>query len=141
MNNKAYAEVYQIIQYLPESEYKLIPKRQIDYIRKNMDVSIGKICTLNTRLEDIELSIEAKTILLAIFYMYIANDVQKLKLEKILEKEEAKKSEEMYKKMFKRNRNIENDEIKESTEHKEMALVEVNDKKWKFKIIKFFNKK
>lgn len=32
----AYAEVYQIIQYLPEEEYRLIAKEQIEYIKNNM---------------------------------------------------------------------------------------------------------
>ena len=35
MNSSACAEVYQIIQYLPEEEYRLIPKEKIDYIKKN----------------------------------------------------------------------------------------------------------
>jgi len=141
MNSRAYAEVYQIIQYLPESEYKLIPKSQIDYIRKNMDASIKNICTLDTKLEDIELSIEAKTMLLTIFYMYIANDLQRAKLEKFLACEEKKKSEEMYKNMFKKNGTSEDKDLgKESANHEEKSLVEIKNKKWQFKIINFFNK-
>ena len=52
----AYAEVYQIIQYLPEEEYRLIAKEQIEYIKNNMAPNVKKICTINTNIKDIELS-------------------------------------------------------------------------------------
>ena len=64
----AYAEVYQIIQYLPEEEYRLIAKEQIEYIKNNMAPNVKKICTINTNIKDIELSEEARNILLALFY-------------------------------------------------------------------------
>ena len=56
----AYAEVYQIIQYLPEEEYRLIAKEQIEYIKNNMAPNVKKICTINTNIKDIELSEEAR---------------------------------------------------------------------------------
>lgn len=88
MNSSACAEVYQIIQYLPEEEYRLIPKEKIDYIKKNMDKNFKKICTFNTNIDDIKLSDEANEILLSLFYNDIANEKQKKQLEAFLLKKE-----------------------------------------------------
>lgn len=88
MNSSACAEVYQIIQYLPEEEYRLISKEKIDYIKKNMDKNFKKICTFNTNIDDIKLSDEANEILLSLFYNDIANEKQKKQLEAFLLKKE-----------------------------------------------------
>lgn len=88
MNSSACAEVYQIIQYLPEEEYRLIPKEKIDYIKKNMDKNFKKICTFNTNIDDINLSDEARDILLSLFYNDVANEKQKKQLEAFLMKKE-----------------------------------------------------
>lgn len=88
MNSSACAEVYQIIQYLPEEEYRLIPKEKIEYIKKNMDKNFKKICTFNTNIDDIKLSDEANEILLSLFYNDIANEKQKKQLEAFLLKKE-----------------------------------------------------
>ena len=103
MNSRAYAEVYQLIQYLPEKEYKLIPKWQIDYFKDNMDKTVGKLFSINTDISDIELSFDARTILLSLFHLYIANDKQKEKLERYLYSIEEKKKSENYKPLFQNN--------------------------------------
>ena len=81
MNKNACSEVYQVLQYLPEVEYKKIPKEKIQYLKNSMNKDYKKICSINTKIEDIELSEEAMEIFLSLFYNYIANNVQKTKLE------------------------------------------------------------
>lgn len=147
MNKRAYSEVYQIIQYLPESEYRLIPKEQIEFIKNNMDNNVERICTINTDLEDIKLSNEAKTILLSLFHMNIASEKQKAQLEQLLQKEEEKQSKILYENLFKnRNNNISQTENVISNEEVEdiakqnASLVNINENSFMYKIKTFFIK-
>ena len=96
----AYAEVYQIIQYLLEEEYKLIPKEKINYIKNNMDKNLKKICTIDTSIDDIDLSDEASNILLSLFYSDVANDKQKRQLEAFLLKKEQENLKQFDEKGF-----------------------------------------
>lgn len=147
MNSRAYSEVYQIIQYLPESEYKLIPKEQIEFIKSNMDNSTERICTIDTDLKDIELSKEAKAILLSLFHMNIASEKQKVQLEQLLQKEEKKQSENLYKNIFD-NRN--EDEIQsekvissekiENKKKQNISLVSINENSFMYKVKTLFKK-
>ena len=100
MNSTACAGVYQIIQYLPEEEYRLIPKEKIDYIKKNMDKNFKKICTFNTNIDDINLSDEARDILLSLFYNDVANEKQKKQLEAFLMKKEQENLKQFDEKEF-----------------------------------------
>lgn len=145
MNSRAYSEVYQVLQYLPESEYKMIPKWQIDVIKDNMEMEAPKIITVNTNFDDVVLSNDAKTLLLTLFYMNIANEEQKLKIDRILMNEEKRQSEE-YRKIFnqRNNYNINNNIQSVSTikeiKNEETALVKIDEEKWSYKVKKFLNK-
>ena len=136
MNSRAYSEVYQVIQYLPESEYKLIPSWQIDFIKKNMDEDMEKICTINTKIEELELSDEAKTLLLTLFYMNIATTEQREKINQILLAEDKKQSEEMTSNMFKNNIKKISEGIN-SEENKNTDLIVINERNV-FTRIKYF---
>ena len=147
MNSRAYSEVYQIIQYLPESEYKLIPKEQIEFIKSNMENNTEKICTINTDLKDIELSKEAKSIPLSLFYMNIASEKQKVQLEQLLQKEEEKQSKILYKNLFENKNKDETQSEKvissekiENKEKQNTSLVNINEKGFMHKIKTFFKK-
>lgn len=137
MNSRAYAEVYQLIQYLPEKEYKLIPKWQIDYFKDNMDKTVGKLFSINTDISNIELSFDAKTILLSLFHLYIANDIQKKKLEKYLYDIEEKQKSENYKPLFQKNETISKPNTVEQT-NQQTALVVVKKDNFIQRIKKFF---
>lgn len=145
MNSRAYSEVYQVLQYLPESEYKMIPKWQIDVIKDNMEMEAPKIITVNTNLEDVILSNDAKNLLLTLFYMNIANEEQKLKIDRILMNEEKRQSEE-YRKIFnqRNNYNINNNIQSVSTikeiKNEETALVKIDEERWHYKVKKFLKK-
>lgn len=104
-NNRAYSEVYQIIQYLPENEYIRIPKEKIKFLEENMDKNVEKICTITTSMEQIKLSEEAKIIFLNLFYNYIANDTQKRKLKKIIENKQKENLADLYNKIFTNTQN------------------------------------
>ena len=104
-NNRAYSEVYQIIQYLPENEYIRIPKEKINFLEENMDKKVEKICTITTSMEQIKLSEEAKIIFLNLFYNYIANDTQKIKLKKIIENKQKENLADLYDKIFTNTQN------------------------------------
>ena len=112
MNNKAYSEVYQLIQYLPENEYIRIPKETIKFLEENQDKNTKKICTITTNLDEIELSSEAKTIFISLFYNYIANNNQKIKLKNYITYKEKELLEESYNKLFV-NQKIKNEIAKE----------------------------
>ena len=142
MDSKAYSEVYQLIQYLPENEYKCIPKWQIEYLRKNMNKNIGKIFSININILEVEISLEAKTILLSLYYLYIANDEMKDKIEKILYREEQKRLNEKRDqfKVFEKKREVKEDNkkiIQEPKRDTELIVIEKNSI-W-YKIKKFFS--
>lgn len=124
MNKTVYSEVYQILQYLPESEYRLIPKSQIDFFKKNMDKNAKKVININSKIEDINLSVEAQKILFKIFYIYIATKKQKEKIDYIFNNVNNKKikNNNLYckKKLF--NNNVANKYEKE----KNTSLVVIN---------------
>ena len=123
----AYAEVYQIIQYLPEEEYRLIAKEQIEYIKNNMAPNVKKICTINTNIKDIELSEEARNILLALFYMNVATDKQRKQLEMFLNKKEQENLIKFDEKEFFAKKNNTYGVDKNSNRNAGSAINNVND--------------
>lgn len=140
----AYAEVYQILQYLSEEEYRLISKDKIKYIKDNMDINAKKICTMDMDIHDIKMSEEAQKILLSLFYTDVANERQRRGLEIFLNKKEQEnliKYDEN--KIFNRgnssyrNENIENNEHENSSDK---ALVVIDEKSIRYKIKKIVNR-
>ena len=131
----AYAEVYQIIQYLPEEEYRLIAKEQIEYIKNNMAPNVKKICTINTNIKDIELSEEARNILLALFYMNVATDKQRKQLEMFLNKKEQENLIKFDEKEFFAKKNNTYGVDKNSNRNAGSAINNVNDIKENVNII------
>lgn len=114
MNSRTYSEVYQIIQYLPENEYIRIPKEKIKFLEENMDKDMEKICTITTGIEQIEMSSEAKILFMSLFYNYIANDDQKIKLKNFIANKEKQALDETYNKMFTNMRTETTEEVEEN---------------------------
>lgn len=115
MDSKTYSEVYQLIQYLPENEYICIPKEKIKFLEENMDKSVGRICTITTNIDQINLSSDAKIMFMSLFYNYVANDEQKIKLKKFIENKEKENLDNTYNKMFD-NKRTKNEIIEENTD-------------------------
>ncbi len=82
--SRVYEEVWQIIEYLPEVEYKRIPKEVIELIDNNRDKSLPKVIKLDTDISNITISNDATALLVVIFGKYIATDKQKVLLDKII---------------------------------------------------------
>ena len=82
--NMAYAEVLEILKYLPESELKNIPKEEIKFLEINMDKNYRFVINPEKALEEQNISRKANAILTVYFKKYFTNDIQKQKLNEIL---------------------------------------------------------
>ena len=72
-----------------------------------------KICTITTNIEQIKLSSEAKIVFISLFYNYIANDDQKIKLKNFIANKEKEALDSTYNKLFSNTR-IEKEKVEES---------------------------
>ena len=110
---KAYTEVIEILKYLPKSEYEKIPKDKIEFFCNNCDENYNFELDKSLPLESQKISKKTYAILVILFRDYIADDVQKEKLEKILINNDKIQQEEAHEKynpdnIFKNNLNNNN---------------------------------
>lgn len=92
MNNRknAYKEVWTILQDLNEEEYDKIPQEVVDVIFENMNKDYYFELDDEIELKDINLLPETKAILFNLFRKYLATDLQKEKIVKMLDEERKK---------------------------------------------------
>jgi len=83
---RAYTEVLECLNYLPENEYAKIPKEKIDFYKENMDKDYKFFIDPKIDLAKQNISEEANAILISLFRDYFASERQKGVLEKILDK-------------------------------------------------------
>lgn len=107
-NEKACNEVLVLLKMLPEAELKKIPETEIKFLEEHRDVNYNFSVNPEVPINEVNISIKAKAILVVLWKKYFATDIQKQKLDKILQensmKEEQKKQEEyQYSDMFKNN--------------------------------------
>ena len=107
-NEKACNEVLVLLKMLPEAELKKIPKTEIKFLEEHRDVNYNFSVNPEVPINEVNISRKAKAILVVLWKKYFATDIQKQKLDKILQensmKEEQKKQEEyQYSDMFKNN--------------------------------------
>lgn len=107
-NEKACNEVLVLLKMLPEAELKKIPETEIKFLEKHRDVNYNFSVNPEVPINEVNISRKAKAILVVLWKKYFATDIQKQKLDKILQensmKEEQKKQEEyQYSDMFKNN--------------------------------------
>ena len=93
---------------LPEAELKKIPETEIKFLEEHRDVNYNFSVNPEVPINEVNISRKAKAILVVLWKKYFATDIQKQKLDKILQensmKEEQKKQEEyQYSDMFKNN--------------------------------------
>lgn len=93
--SKAYTEVLEMIKHLPENEYNKIPKEKIEFWERNKDNKYKFVINPQIELEKQNISIEANSIIVTIFRDYFATNLQKEKLEIILEQNENKYQEQL----------------------------------------------
>lgn len=107
-NEKACNEVLVLLKMLPEAELKKIPETKIKFLEEHRDVNYNFSVNPEVPINEVNISRKAKAILVVLWKKYFATDIQKQKLDKILQensmKEEQKKQEEyQYSDMFKNN--------------------------------------
>lgn len=81
---KAYVEVLEILKYIPAKEYLKIPQDKILEINKNKDKNYEFSYDINIPFENQNILKETKIILTYLINEYFLSNVQKVKLEKIL---------------------------------------------------------
>lgn len=107
-NEKACNEVLVLLKMLPEAELKKIPETEIKFLEEHRDVNYNFSVNPEVPINEVNISRKAKAILVVLWKKYFATDIQKQKLDKILQensmKEEQKKQKEyQYSDMFKNN--------------------------------------
>lgn len=107
-NEKACNEVLVLLKMLPEAELKKIPGTEIKFLEEHRDFNYNFSVNPEVPINEVNISRKAKAILVVLWKKYFATDIQKQKLDKILQensmKEEQKKQEEyQYSDMFKNN--------------------------------------
>lgn len=108
--NMAYTEVLEILKYLPESEFKKIPKDEIKFLETNRNKNYKFVINPEKTLEEQNISRKANAILTVYFKKYFTNDAQRQKLNEILTRNQQIVENEARKKynpedIFKKNSN------------------------------------
>lgn len=122
--SKAYVEVLEILKYIPAKEYLKIPQEKILELERYKDNNYEFNYDVNIPFEDQTILKETKVILITLFNKYFLSNVQKAKLKRILNYNDAvvneKKSEKYkYDDIFEKNssndiKNIKNNNINNS---------------------------
>jgi len=97
--SKACTEVLEMLKYLPKNEYEKIPKEKIEFLEHNKDSNYKFSINPQIELENQNISIEANSIIVTIFRDYFASELQKEKLQIILQQNE-KKYQEQFREMY-----------------------------------------
>ena len=111
--SKAYVEVLEILKYIPAKEYLKIPQEEILELERYKDNNYEFNYDVNIPFEDQTILKETKVILITLFNKYFLSNVQKAKLKRILNYNDAvvneKKSEKYkYDDIFEKNSSNDN---------------------------------
>lgn len=143
---EAYAEVIEVLNYIPMNEYKKIPKKYIVFMEENCSENSSFAYNIALPFEKQNISDTAKNILGMIFRLFVIEQYKKRELNN---KEQEKKKQEELEKYIKYNPDNlfkgkkETSKTIEETRSKEVDLVEYNEsllKKIWNKIISIFKK-
>ena len=141
---KAYKEVIEILNYVPQESLNKIPQTMLDTFKVKMDKKYDFKIDINKSFEDQDLLDETKAILANIFRDYWATPYQRERIES-KEKYDRQKNEEEKKAKYNSDifnrRNVENAYSKEQQEQETNNLpIEVKKERFYQKIIKFLQK-
>ena len=110
-NKKALAEVYEILNLLPQEEYQKIPPNLIEYIKMNMDEEV------EVDIESVEnghMLQETNNILATIYMKYLSTSQEKIVIKNLMELEKSNNAKKQNIKcddsMFSRKKMVETDE-------------------------------
>lgn len=91
---RAYTEVLEILKHIPEEEYNVIPKTEIQFYENNCDKNYKYEYDVSLDIKEQTLSREANAVIVAIYMNYFANDRQKSIISEILKQNEVKENEQ-----------------------------------------------
>ena len=110
-NKKALAEVYEILNLLPQEEYQKIPPNLIEYIKMNMDEEVEVDIE---SVEDGHMLQETNNILATIYMKYLSTSQEKIVIKNLMELEKSNNAKKQNIKcddsMFSRKEMVETDE-------------------------------
>lgn len=127
-NNKAYSEVYDIINHMEEDLYKMIPDKVIDYIKANRDYTHKVYFDYSKDISEQKMMLETKICLSKIYEKYILPEEQKQYMDIFQNKKEVEE-------------NASNKEPEVSNLVEEVHLVEIKKENIFIKIINFIKSK
>ena len=142
--DKAYAEVIEVLNYIPLEDYKKIPKKYIEYMEENSDENSSFVYNIALPFEKQNISDAAKDILGMIFRLFIISQDKRNKLN--AKDKEDKNNEEREKQikynpenLFK-NRKIQEFANKKSNEYQENSLITIKEESFFTKLLNFVKK-
>lgn len=91
---RAYTEVLEILNHIPEEEYNAIPKNEIEFYKSNCDKNYTYVYDENIDIKDQKISREANAVIVSIYMNYFANEKQKSVINEILKQNTIKNDNE-----------------------------------------------
>lgn len=89
MYSRAYTEVLEILKTIPQNEYDKIPSETIKFLEENKDEDYEFSIDFETPIEEQKISIEANSIIVALYRDYFVTEEQKESLDFILAHNES----------------------------------------------------
>ena len=139
--SKSYTQILEILKYLPKAEYEMIPKSEIEFFENNKDVNYNYSFNPSIDFKEQNVLRETCSLIILLFKNFFASDIEKQKIDIILEKNEEKYQEELREKynpddIFHKKASSVTQDLQTS-----VNLVPVtNNNKWYQKIFLFFKK-
>lgn len=133
----AYSEVLEILKYIPDEDYKKIPKDKINLFKTNANTNYIFPYNPNKTLDEQNVSKITKGIIAILFRDYWATEIQREKIIAI-QMHNKQKLEESKREKYDPDKLFNNNIYSET--NKEQALMKIEKEKWYDKIIKFFRK-
>lgn len=121
---RAYTEVLEILKHIPEEEYNIIPKTEIQFYENNCDKNYKYEYDDSIDIKDQPLSREANAVIVAIYMNYFANDRQQSIINEILKQNEVKEEQE-------KRENCNPDDVFKNN-NSENLPIEINEEKENF---------
>ena len=144
--SKAYKEVIEILNYVPQESVKKIPQTMLDIFKAKMDQSYNFQVDIDKSFEEQNLLDETKAIFANIFRDYWATPYQKERIED-KEKYDRQKMEEEKRKQYSPNDvfknkkiNAEREEYIQNEENSNNLPIEIKKEKFFTKLINFIKK-
>lgn len=140
------SQVYEILQYLPKEHFEKIPKKMLDEITKNKNMTYKYEYDIDKGLDDTEILEETKDLMSAIYVSYLCDEKRKAEIIEICKENDKRIQEELekkysvdnlFKKVEKETKTEENKIENNTTTETTTDLIEQQEDKWYTKI---FNK-